>query len=73
MTSSCHAPDRSRRGGYPNGTIGCSDPDHKLGEQPTPGLSRDERITFAVDHWPPLTGEQLGTLAVLLSPDGTDA
>ena len=70
MTSSCRAPDQSTQGGYPNGTIGCNDPDHKLGEQPPPGLSRGDHIAWIVDHAPPLTPEQRCRIACLLGPDG---
>jgi hypothetical protein len=57
---------------YPNGTIGCPDPAHGVGEPPPPGLSREDHIRWVVDHAPPLTAEQRGQLAMLLRPPGPD-
>jgi hypothetical protein len=57
---------------YPNGTIGCLDPAHNVGEPPPPGLSREDHIRWVVDHAPPLTAEQRGQLAMLLRPPGPD-
>jgi hypothetical protein len=57
---------------YPNGTIGCPDPAHRVGEPPPSGLSRDDHIRWIVDHAPPLTAEQRDRLAMLLRPPGSD-
>jgi hypothetical protein len=57
---------------YPNGTIGCPDPAHRVGEPPPPGLSREDHISWIVDHAPPLTAKQRDQLAMLLRPPGPD-
>lgn len=54
----------------PNGTIGCADPAHSINESPPPGLSRDDRIRWIVNHAPPLTTEQRDRLTVLLALPG---
>jgi hypothetical protein len=51
---------------YPNGTIGCPDPEHKVGESAPAGLSQDEHIRWVVDHAPLLTSERGGQIGRLL-------
>jgi hypothetical protein len=57
---------------YLNGTIGCADPAHRVGEPPPSGLSLEDRIRWIVGHAPPLTAEQRDQLAMLLRPSGPD-
>lgn len=51
-----------------NGTIGCFNPEHGVNEPPPPGLSREDRIIWLVDHAPPLSEEQKTKLYLLLRP-----
>ncbi|HEX9352299.1 MAG TPA: hypothetical protein VF933_00550 [Streptosporangiaceae bacterium] len=51
---------------YPNGTIGCSNPVHKINQPPPPGLNYEEHVRWVVDHAPPLTEEQRDELGLLL-------
>jgi hypothetical protein len=55
---------------YPNGTIGCPDPAHRVNEPPPPGLSGEDRITWIVDHAPPLSAEQIAQIRAILFPGG---
>jgi hypothetical protein len=50
----------------PNGTIGCGDPEHHIGQPVPDGLTVKERVKWSVDHFPPLTEDQRRQLALIL-------
>lgn len=55
---------------YPNGTMGCPDPAHRVGKPPPEGLGTEDHIAWVVDHAPPLSEHQRERMAALLpAPD----